>query len=545
MTTTVHHFNDYVCNNYDVKGHIKGNPIKYNGLIVKKNHIWIVNDKDDGELFLMFVEPNILCKLCHSSYQKILDFEKYHKNGKKLTWLKKHNTNYIRAEFNYSCVYIHQIIMDHYGHGSGTSSLSVDHINRDPTDNRLKNLRIVNCDVQQQNAKGIVPDTKRERRYDAICLPNGIVQENLPKYVTYTVNKYGKYNEYSREYFRIESHPALKGSIWSSTSKKSVSIEEKLSQTIDALKYLDANNILPEKPERDLPHYVSAYDDKGSHLIAWRKNESDQILTKKITISDDYYELNKNTQQKELNRLNKEIVKKYGIQYAFCEISPEEYQIIQNEKNEEMPQYVRKQEFHDGLYLVFNKNKGEQRLSTTVKLPLNYNINKELHLFDKKITDKFGEEHSIVLNDYPYNENDEKHKITIPKNVYVSLHCKKPYIFIKDNDNQTRSMELPDKYDLQEQIDLFLRTENQTPDPLLDIEQVKTQLYDNGKKPTNISVVFKDKKYHQLQYKVKTKEIKHDKAMTLPKSSFNINVELVKMNDIIVGKYGAEYSLFG
>jgi hypothetical protein len=63
-------------------------------------------------------------------------------------------------------------------------------------------------------------------------------------------------------------------------------------------------------------------------------------------------------------------------------------------------------------------------------------------------------------------------------------------------------------------------------------------------KPENISIVLKDKRYYQLQYKVKTKEHRHDKTMFLPKvPAFNLNLELVKLNDTIIRVYGKEFSV--
>lgn len=45
---------------------------------------------------------------------------------------------YISCKLNQcnKMLYIHQIIMNLYGQGKGINNLSVDHINRDPLDNR-------------------------------------------------------------------------------------------------------------------------------------------------------------------------------------------------------------------------------------------------------------------------------------------------------------------------------------------------------------------------------------------------------------------------
>lgn len=540
-----HHYHSIISAQYQVVEYIKGHYVKTKDSIVEKNPIWVVNH-NEKELLLLFIEPNILCKLCSESYQKILDFEKKHKNGAKFSWTKKdkHNEHvkYIRANFNNTAIYIHQVIMNWYGHGSGTVELSVDHIDRDPLNNILVNLRIATCKEQHDNAKGIVPNTKKERRSDAKELPNAITQEELPKYITYNINKYGKNNEFTHEFFRIEGHPLLisSQSIWSSTTKKSITIQEKLQQAKDALEYLNSHYTLPEKVERDLPQYVSYYVERGHHLLVWQKNVGEQRLSKKITLENDYYELDKNIQENELQRLNREVIKKYENKYSIFILDENVLNEIQKEKEQELPMYVRTQIFYDGIYLVFNKSKGEDRISLTQKLPPNHNINKELHLFNSKIVEKHGIEHTIVLDNYPYSTTDDI--VEIPEKIYVSLKCKQPYIFIM-KDNETFSLTLPERYNLHEQIQLLLLPENQHKDLEHTIDEYK-QLFSEGMKPDNISLCFKDKRYYQLQYKLKTKEHRHDKAISLPRTpTFNMSMELIKINENIINVFGKQFAI--
>jgi hypothetical protein len=62
----------------------------------------------------------------------------------------------------------------------------------------------------------------------------------LKKYVVYYFNIYDKKNNKSREYFRVEGHPKLKGKCWETSKSAKVSIFEKLNQ---ANTYVDNLNI--------------------------------------------------------------------------------------------------------------------------------------------------------------------------------------------------------------------------------------------------------------------------------------------------------------
>ena len=98
------------------------------------------------------------------------------------------------------------------------TGFSVDHINRDPLDNRLQNLRWATQSEQNQNTD------KRKRQCTARELPTGIQQSDIPKWVNYNFE-----SQYNRCYFRIEKHPRL--SKWTSTKSVEATPQEKLAQT--------------------------------------------------------------------------------------------------------------------------------------------------------------------------------------------------------------------------------------------------------------------------------------------------------------------------
>ena len=237
-----HIFHKNIIENYNVIDYIPGHFSK-NGVdpYHMKNPIWKIKDKEN-EYFLMYCEKNTIIKLCPKSYQKIVDYENEQNDGKKLTF-HKHANGYILC--SNKCLFIHQIITDCYGNGKGTSTISVDHIDQDPLNNTLDNLRIATRKEQEQNSKGIKDSTKRARKTNAKPLPNGIHQDMMRKYVVYYQEWLDKEHTKEREFFKIEKHPKL-DKIYVGTKSNKVSIQEKLNQINKIVDDLE-NNIFPNK----------------------------------------------------------------------------------------------------------------------------------------------------------------------------------------------------------------------------------------------------------------------------------------------------------
>lgn len=99
------------------------------------------------------------------------------------TWFISTN-GYVMAHVNNTCIYLHQHIMDLHGQKSGADQIaakrSVDHINRDPLDNRLANLRIVDSQTDQNLNQG-----KKVRAENNLPPEFSLENNDLPKYIQY------------------------------------------------------------------------------------------------------------------------------------------------------------------------------------------------------------------------------------------------------------------------------------------------------------------------------------------------------------------------
>lgn len=134
---------------------------------------------------------------------------------------------------------LHQLITGHYGKGYGPGQRNVDHIDRNPFNNRQSNLRVVSQSVQNKNVG------KKNTRKDAMERPPEIKEAQCPVGAYWikraVLSKGVKTGEYTWK-VEIKNHEAIsKGLIkrWSSKGGKKKTPTEHVQQAIDKLTEMD------------------------------------------------------------------------------------------------------------------------------------------------------------------------------------------------------------------------------------------------------------------------------------------------------------------
>ena len=182
-------------------------------------------------------------------------------------------------------------------------------------------------------------DCERERKHNAVKLPESIEQYDLPIYVNYYKECYDQKNKCYREYFKIEKHPHnITNKLYVSSKSNKINILEKLEE-----------------------------------------------IKKMLLIIDEEYELYKKNSEME------QVVK--GTQEEVIE-SKEKVNILQNKKNSiVLPKYIsiRKHETQTSkYYLIYDKKSGTKRNTLKALCSNSTLLNTNLELFIKKIEEKFA-----------------------------------------------------------------------------------------------------------------------------------------------------------
>jgi hypothetical protein len=302
-----HHYNEIISSKYDVIEYVHGHYSK-NGVdpYFMKNPMWKIKE-NDRIYILMYCEKNTICKLCEESYKIILNFEITQNEGKKITW-HKHSNGYILSSMN--SLFMHQIVMNCYGNGKGTKTISVDHIDRNPLNNTLTNLRIASRSEQEQNSKGISEGTKRERKSSARELPDGLTQQMMMKYLVYYKECYNKEKKLYREFFKVEKHPKL-DKHWMSSKSNKISLLEKLASTNKVVADLEKDVYPLDNSDTALPTYITLKQERNKpHLVFDKKSvgTEEKRLNLRMVLPDNYI------LEEQLTLFREKIKEKYDLE---------------------------------------------------------------------------------------------------------------------------------------------------------------------------------------------------------------------------------------
>jgi len=176
--------------------------------------------------------------------------------NRRWSWISDKNSSFKNAYRYYVVSWegpLHRYIMELNHIPRPSPRHSVDHINRNTLDNRLRNLRWATQTEQNENRD------KVSRKGNAQPLPDGICHSDLPKYVTYNTDNCGPGGS-KRRFFRVEKHPELRRRalpVWSSSKSVKVSLRDKLAQAYTYLRELgDTFERMPEFVEKELDKNV-------------------------------------------------------------------------------------------------------------------------------------------------------------------------------------------------------------------------------------------------------------------------------------------------
>ena len=135
-------------------------------------------------------------------------------------------------------------------------------------------------------------DEKRERKHNAIKLPQNLEQHNIPKYVVYYRECYDVKKKSYREYFKIENHPQnIHNKLYVTSKSNKINILEKLEEIKKMLLIIEEETPDIEEETPDIEESETKENKKISIIlpkyVTVKKHEKDNnkyylIYDKKI-----------------------------------------------------------------------------------------------------------------------------------------------------------------------------------------------------------------------------------------------------------------------
>ena len=218
--------------------------------------------------------------------------------------------------------------------------------------------------VNNINELIIKESIKRERKYNAIKLPEDLNQHMLPKYVGYYKECYNVEKKLYREFFKIEKHPnMIKHKVYVSSKSNKLNLLEKLEQIKKIL--LDLDNL-----EKD----ASESNSLEQNDLEKKDLETDTLETdtlEKDTLETDTLE----TDTLEKDTLETDTLEKDDS--VKVKVSLPKYISLKNHKEK------------DKYYLIYDKktniNRNTLKLTYNKSTPLLANLNDFLSKLEKKL----------------------------------------------------------------------------------------------------------------------------------------------------------------
>ena len=224
-------------------------------------------------------------------------------------------------------------------------------------------------------------ECKRERKHNAVKLPNNIEQCNIPIYVNYYKECYDQKNKCYREYFKIEKHPHnIHNKLYVSSKSNKISILEKLEEIKKMLLIIEEEYEITNK-NNETTQVVKQEEQVVKQEEQVVKTEEQVVKTEEHVVKA----------EEQVVKTEEQVVK---TEEQVVKTDEQVVNISQNKKiSIVLPKYIsiKKHETHaNNYYLIYDKKSGSKRNTLKALCSTSTLLNTNLELFIKKIEQKFA-----------------------------------------------------------------------------------------------------------------------------------------------------------